>query len=72
MGMNFPRTATHAIDFGPGGTSGIGCLIACNFNGCGVCVIIGRRARVVLRFMTHGIFSMKIGVARNGDLSLYA
>ena len=37
---NFPETATHAIDFGPGGTSGIGPLTARNLNGRGVHVII--------------------------------
>lgn len=37
---NFPETATHAIDFGPGGTSGIGPLTARNFNGRGVRVIL--------------------------------
>jgi hypothetical protein len=49
-----------------------GCLTARNLDGHGVRVVVGRRARVVLRFMTRGIFSMKIGVARNGDLNLYA
>ena len=38
--MNFPETATHAIDFGIGGTSGIGPPTACNLNGCGIHVII--------------------------------
>ena len=37
---NFPETATHAIDFGPGGLSGIGSLTARNLDGCGVHVII--------------------------------
>jgi fatty acid synthase subunit alpha, fungi type len=37
---NFPETATHAIDFGPGGTSGIGPLTARNLDGRGVRVII--------------------------------
>jgi len=36
----FPETATHAIDFGIGGTSGIGPLTAHNLNGRGVRVII--------------------------------
>ncbi|KIJ51487.1 hypothetical protein M422DRAFT_203704 [Sphaerobolus stellatus SS14] len=36
----FPPTATHAIDFGPGGLSGIGILTARNLNGRGVRVII--------------------------------
>jgi fatty acid synthase subunit alpha len=34
---NFSETATHAIDFGPGGSSGIGPLTAMNLDGCGVC-----------------------------------
>lgn len=72
MAMNFPRTITHAIDFSPGDTGSICHLTVCNLNGCGVCVIVGRRVRVVLRFMACGIFTMKIGVARNEDLSLYA
>lgn len=37
---NFPETATHAIDFGPGGASGIGPLTARNFEGRGVRVIV--------------------------------
>ena len=37
---NFPETATHAIDFGPGGLSGIGPLTARNFDGRGVRVVV--------------------------------
>ena len=37
---NFSENATHAIDFGPGGLSGIGSLTARNFDGSGVRVII--------------------------------
>ena len=37
---NFPETATHAVDFGPGGLSGIGPLTARNFDGRGVRVIV--------------------------------
>ncbi|KAF8969171.1 fatty acid synthase [Flammula alnicola] len=37
---DFPETATHAIDFGPGGLSGIGPLTARNFDGRGVRVIV--------------------------------
>ena len=37
---NFSETATHAIDFGPGGLSGIGPLTARNLDGCGVHVIV--------------------------------
>lgn len=36
----FPETATHAIDFGPGGLSGIGGLTARNLDGRGVRVMI--------------------------------
>ena len=37
---DFSETATHAIDFGPGGLSSIGSLTARNLDGCGVHVII--------------------------------
>ncbi|KAG6813968.1 hypothetical protein H0H92_005223, partial [Tricholoma furcatifolium] len=37
---DFPETATHAIDFGPGGLSGIGPLTARNLEGRGVRVIV--------------------------------
>ena len=37
---NFPATATHAIDLGPGGLSGIGPLTARNLDGRGVRVIV--------------------------------
>ncbi|KAF8656258.1 hypothetical protein AX16_002694 [Volvariella volvacea WC 439] len=37
---NFPESATHAIDFGPGGLSGIGPLTARNLDGRGVRVIV--------------------------------
>ena len=37
---DFPETATHAVDFGPGGLSGIGPLTAKNFEGRGVRVIV--------------------------------
>lgn len=36
----FPESATHAVDFGPGGLSGIGPLTARNLDGRGVRVII--------------------------------
>ena len=35
-----PETATHAVDFGPGGLGGIGPLTARNLEGRGVCVIV--------------------------------
>lgn len=37
---DFPESATHAVDFGPGGLSGIGPLTARNLDGRGVRVII--------------------------------
>ncbi|KAF7965824.1 hypothetical protein HWV62_41719, partial [Athelia sp. TMB] len=37
---NFPETATHAIDFGPGGLSGIGPLTARNLDGRGVRIVV--------------------------------
>ena len=43
---DFSETTTHAIDFGPGGLSGIGPLTAKNFEGRGVRVVIaGDRAK---------------------------
>lgn len=43
---NFPESATHAIDFGPGGMSGIGPLTARNLDGRGVRVIVvGERSK---------------------------
>jgi len=35
----FPETATHAIDFGPGGLSVIGPFTSCNLDGCGVRIL---------------------------------
>jgi len=37
---HLPKGATHAIDFGAGGISGIGPLTARNLDGCGVRVIV--------------------------------
>jgi len=46
LATKFPDSATHAIDFGPGGLSGIGPLTAKNLEGRGVRVIVvGDRAR---------------------------
>jgi hypothetical protein len=43
---NFPKSATHAIDFGPGGLNGIGPSTARNFEGRGVHVIVlGEKGR---------------------------
>jgi fatty acid synthase subunit alpha, fungi type len=45
LATDFPESATHAVDFGPGGLSGIGPLTARNLEGRGVRVItIGDRA----------------------------
>ncbi|EJU05022.1 fatty acid synthase [Dacryopinax primogenitus] len=42
---DFPSTATHAIDFGPGGLSGIGSLTQRNLEGRGVrVVVVGNKA----------------------------
>jgi fatty acid synthase subunit alpha len=40
LATKFPESATHAVDFGPGGTSGIGPLTAKNMDGRGVRVIV--------------------------------
>ncbi|EJD06870.1 fatty acid synthase [Fomitiporia mediterranea MF3/22] len=40
LATNFPESATHAIDFGPGGLSGIGPLTARNLEGRGVRVVV--------------------------------
>ncbi|KDQ57051.1 hypothetical protein JAAARDRAFT_35647 [Jaapia argillacea MUCL 33604] len=40
VATQFPETATHAIDFGPGGLSGIGPLTSRNLSGRGVRVIV--------------------------------
>ena len=37
---NFPETATHAIDFGPEGLSGIGSLTVRNLDNCGVRAVL--------------------------------
>ena len=52
---NFPETATHAIDFGPGGLSGIGSLTARLLDGCGF-----RRAVLLLRVKETLSFSIRL------------
>ena len=37
---DFPETATHAVDFGPGGLSGCGPMTARNLDGRGVRVLV--------------------------------
>ncbi|GAA5936216.1 hypothetical protein JCM1841_007037 [Sporobolomyces salmonicolor] len=45
---NFPATATHAIDFGTGGSSGIGSLCARNWEGRGIrSIMLGNRGEGV-------------------------
>jgi fatty acid synthase subunit beta len=42
----FPDTATHAIDFGPGGLSGIGPFTARNFEGHGLrAIVVGDKGK---------------------------
>lgn len=48
---NFPSTATHAVDFGPGGTSGIGPLTGRALEGRGVrVVVIGAKGKAGSEF----------------------
>ncbi|KAL0953237.1 hypothetical protein HGRIS_004490 [Hohenbuehelia grisea] len=50
----FPESATHAVDFGPGGLSGIGPLTARNFDGRGVrVVVVGDRAKGDAELFAH-------------------
>ena len=54
--VDFPESATHAIDFGPGGASGIGPLTARNLEGRGVRVIVtGDKARGTSEFFGQTI-----------------
>ncbi|KAH9950013.1 fatty acid synthase [Amylocystis lapponica] len=54
---DFPDTATHVIDFGPGGLSGIGTLTARNFDGRGVrSIVAGDKAKGVVEiFSSRGV-----------------
>ncbi|KIR78245.1 fatty acid synthase subunit beta, fungi type [Cryptococcus gattii EJB2] len=48
---NFPSTATHAIDFGPGGNSGIGPLTSRAIEGRGVrIVVVGEKGKAAAEF----------------------
>jgi fatty acid synthase subunit alpha, fungi type len=50
---NVPESATHVVDFGPGGLSGIGPLTARNLDGRGVRVIvIGDKGKGDVEFYT--------------------
>lgn len=53
---NFPATATHAVDFGPGGLSGIGPLTARTLEGRGVRVIVlGAKGKVGSEFYNSSL-----------------
>lgn len=53
---NFPATATHAVDFGPGGLSGIGPLTSRTLEGRGVRVIVlGAKGKVGSEFYNSHI-----------------
>lgn len=44
---SFPESATHAIDFGPGGASGIGPLTGRNLEGRGIRIVVpGEKGKV--------------------------
>jgi hypothetical protein len=47
---SIPDTTAHAINFGPGGVSGIGPFTACNFEGRGFRVVVGDRDDAVQSF----------------------
>ena len=48
---NFPPTATHAVDFGPGGNSGIGFLTGRALEGRGVrIVVVGEKGKAAAEF----------------------
>ena len=48
---NFPATATHAVDFGPGGNSGIGFLTGRALEGRGVrIVVVGEKGKAAAEF----------------------
>ncbi|KAJ3495490.1 hypothetical protein NMY22_g19933 [Coprinellus aureogranulatus] len=71
---DFPESATHAIDFGPGGASGIGPLTAKYFEGRGVRVIAAGDSRQGRRraLQLDETSSMRIGEARSVRLVLCA
>ncbi|KAK2463415.1 hypothetical protein APHAL10511_004501 [Amanita phalloides] len=77
---NFPETATHSIDFGPGGLSGIGPLTARNLEGRGVRVIvIGDRNKGEpefydvknIKYEEWWIRRWKTGLVKTSDGTLY-
>ena len=66
---NFPETATHVIDFGPGGWSGIGLLTSRNLDGRGVrIIVIGERESEMLSCTMLKRSITRSGGARNGVL----
>jgi len=67
---DFPETATHTIDFGPGGLSGIGPLTAKNFEGRGVRVIVA--GDKVPSPLVRSTSSSGSGGVRSGRPALFA
>jgi len=48
---DFPSSATHAVDFGPGGNSGIGFLTSRALEGRGVrTVVVGEKGKAAAEF----------------------
>jgi fatty acid synthase subunit beta len=56
----FPETATHAIDFGPGGASGVGYLTARAVEGRGVrTVVISEKGKAAAEFYDASTVKME-------------
>jgi fatty acid synthase subunit alpha len=54
--VNFPETTTHAVDFGPGGISGIGPLTARLLEGRGVrVVVVGDKSKGSAELYDHNV-----------------
>jgi fatty acid synthase subunit alpha len=70
---NFSETATHAIDFGPGGLSGIGPLTARNLDGRGVVLLLQvTRVKETPSFSIRSISNMnRVGTRSGLRLSSY-
>ena len=70
IATNFSETATHAIDFGLGGLSGIRPLTARNLDGHGVLFIVtGDKGRGDAELLIHSISSMNRAGTRSGLLA---
>jgi fatty acid synthase subunit alpha, fungi type len=73
---NFPETATHAIDFGPGGLSGIGPLTARNLDGRAVrAIVVGEKElsiRSILNMKHVGRTAGPLTWFKPGDLSSHS